>query len=177
MEKQKTKRVALICAGALLLVGLCVSIAFNIYQAFFGWDSYLQSTEEIEIMEAGILCNNQQFHDGGDRAFIYDFSHENYGRLKSEYKLEDRAKEGTEFQRALRLMDEYAPRLTHKSDYDNHVPMNALDLLEYSLDNKKQGIIAGQRRRSSTKCACRSAFTPARSGSIPIPSTTAIATW
>lgn len=140
MEKQKTKRVALICAGALLLVGLCVSIAFNIYQAFFGWDSYLQSTEEIEIMEAGILCNNQQFHDGGDRAFIYDFSHENYGRLKSEYKLEDRAKEGTEFQRALRLMDEYAPRLTHKSDYDNHVPMNALDLLEYSLDNKKQGI-------------------------------------
>ena len=37
-------------------------------------------------------------------------------------------------------MNEYSGRLRHKSDYDNHVEMNALALLEYSLDNKKQGI-------------------------------------
>ncbi len=33
-----------------------------------------------------------------------------------------------------------APKLTHSSGYDNHVPCNSLDLLEYSLNNPKQGI-------------------------------------
>lgn len=134
------KKIILITVGVILIVGLLVSIGFNLYQAFWGWDSYLQSTDEIYIMEAGILRNNLDFHDGTDYEFNYDFSHENYAQLKSKYKIENTAKDGTEFERALRLMDEYAPRLTHKSNYDNHVPMNSLDLLEYSLDNKSQGI-------------------------------------
>ncbi len=140
MEKQKVKKILLLVGCIVLVVGLCVSIGFNIYQAFFGWDSYLQSTSEIYIMEAGILRNNLQFHEGTDYELKYDFSHENYEQLKSKYKLENTAKDGTEFERALRLMDEYAPRLTHESYYDNHVPQSSLDLLEYSLDNKKQGI-------------------------------------
>ena len=37
-------------------------------------------------------------------------------------------------------MDEYAPRLTHKSNYDNSVDMNALSLLKHSLDNESHGI-------------------------------------
>lgn len=140
MEKQKVKKILLLVGCIVLAVGLCVSIGFNIYQAFFGWDSYLQSTDEIYIMEAGILKNNLQFHDGTDYELQYDFFHENYAQLKSKYKIEKTAKDGTEFERALRLMDEYAPRLTHESYYDNHVPQSALDLLAYSLDNKKQGI-------------------------------------
>ena len=100
----------------------------------------MQSTEEIYVMEAGILRNNLEFHDGTDYKLQYNFSHENYETLKSKYKLENTAKEGSEFEKALRLMDEYAPRLTHESNYDNHIPINALDLLEYSLDNKNQGI-------------------------------------
>lgn len=142
MEKSKAniKKILLLVGTIVLVIGLCVSIGFNIYQAFFGFDSYLQSTNEIYIMEAGILRNNLEFHDGTDYELTYDFSHDNYATLKSKYNLEDTAKDGTEFERALRLMDEYAPRLTHESYYDNHVPVNALDLLEYSLDNKKQGI-------------------------------------
>lgn len=128
--------------GALLLVCLCVSVGFNIYQAlcFIKCETYLQTTEEIYIFEAGILRNNLEFHSGKDFELSYDFSHESYSLLKSRYNLEKIAKEGTEFERALRLMDEFAPRLTHKSDYDNHVPMNALELLEYSLNNKNHGI-------------------------------------
>lgn len=142
MEKSKAniKKILLLVGTIVLVIGLCVSIGFNIYQAFWGFDSYLQSTDEIYIMEAGILRNNLEFHDGMDYELTYDFSHDNYTTLKSKYKLENTAKDGTEFERALRLMDEYAPRLTHESYYDNHVPVNALDLLEYSLDNKKQGI-------------------------------------
>ena len=142
MEKSKVniKKILLLVDTIVLVIGLCVSIGFNIYQAFFGFDSYLQSTDEIYIMEAGILRNNLEFHDGTIYELTYDFSHDNYATLKSKYKLENTAKDGTEFERALRLMDEYAPRLTHESYYDNHVPVSALDLLEYSLDNKKQGI-------------------------------------
>lgn len=123
-----------------MIAGLCVSIGFNIYQAFFSWDSYLQSTDEIYIMEAGILCNNLEFHDGADYEFQYDLSHENYEQLKNKYDLEKTAKDGTEFEKALRLMDEYAPRLTHKSNYDNHISQSSIELLEYSLDNKAHGI-------------------------------------
>ena len=138
--KKNYKKILLIAGIAVLIIGLCVSIGFNIYQAFFGWDSYLQSTDEIYIMEAGIIRNNLEFHDGTDYELKYDFSHEDYGTLKSKYKLESTAKEGTEFERALRLMDEYAPRLTHKSNYDNSTNLSALDLLEYSLNNNSHGI-------------------------------------
>lgn len=142
MDRLKNNRmkILLIVGSAILLLLLCFSIGLNIYQAFYRFDSYLQSTEEIYIMEAGILHNNLEFHNGTFYELHYDFSNENYVQLKNKYKLVSIAKDGTEFERALRLMDEYAPRLTHESYYDNHIPLNALDLLEYSLDNKKQGI-------------------------------------
>lgn len=145
MEKPKkiAKNVLIMsCCIVLSAVCLLVSIGFNIYFSlcYIEGESYLQDTEEIYIMEAGILCNNLEFLDGDEYELQYDFSHENYGELKSKYKLQNTAKDGTELSRALRLMNEYAPRLTHKSDYDNHVPQNALDLLAYSLDNKKHGI-------------------------------------
>lgn len=142
MKKAKTKQILLIVGCIFLTVGLLVSIGFNIYfaVAYIKCESYLQNVDEIYIMEAGILNNNSEFHDGTDYELKYDFSNESLAALKSTYNLEGTAKGGTEFEKALRLMDEYAPRLTHKSDYDNHVALNALDLLEYSLNNKKHGI-------------------------------------
>ncbi len=142
MDKNQTntKKIVLIVVGAVLIVGLCVSIGFNIFQAVFSWDSYLQDTDEIYTMEAGILCNNLEFAEGSDYELKYDFDHKDYATLKSKYNIEKKAKSGTEFERARNLMYEFAPRLTHKSDYDNSVPCNALDLLEYSLGNKNQGI-------------------------------------
>ena len=144
MEKSKAniKKILLLVGSVILIIGLFVSIGFNIYFGicYLKGESYLQSTNEIYIMEAGILRNNLEFHEGADYELQYDFSHENYETLKNKYKIASTAKDGTEFERALRLMDEYAPRLKHKSDYDNHIPINALDLLEYSLDNKKHGI-------------------------------------
>lgn len=138
----KRKKILLLTACIVLIAGLLASIGLNIYfgVCYMKWESYLQSTEEIYIMEAGILRNNLAFADGEDHRFGYDFTHEDLATLKSKYAIEKTAKDGTEFERALRLMDEYAPRLTHKSNYDNHIPVNALDLLAYSLDKKNQGI-------------------------------------
>lgn len=124
----------------ILSVALIASISMNVYQAFWSYDSYLQSTDEIYIMEAGILYNNLEFADGEDIEITYDFSADDYDVLKEKYNLENTAGDGSESEKAMRLMNEFSPRLTHKSDYDNHIEMSALSLLEYSLDKKSCGI-------------------------------------
>lgn len=140
MEKNKRKVISLWVTIGVLIAALLASIGVNIYLGLFNYDSYLQSTDEIYIMEAGILRNNLEFRDGEDYELTYDFNNELYSDLKSKYGIEKIAGNGTEFERALRLMDEFAPRLKHSSNYDNHVEMNSISLLEYSLDNKKHGI-------------------------------------
>ncbi|MBR5490099.1 MAG: transglutaminase domain-containing protein [Oscillospiraceae bacterium] len=119
---------------------LLISLGFNIFPALLNNISYLQKPYEIYIMEAGILKNNLSFEEGEDITISYDFTHGDYAQLISKYGIDTIAGEGTELERAMRLMDEYAPRLTHKSDYDNSIEMRALPLLEHSLDNKSKGI-------------------------------------
>lgn len=123
-----------------LSVALLASIGINIYQAFFDDESYLQNTEEIYIMESGILYNNLEFSDGEEIELTYDFSDNDYTVLKEKYNLEKIAGNGSEFEKAKHLMNEFAPRLTHKSNYDNHIENKALFLLEYSLNKKSSGI-------------------------------------
>lgn len=142
MEKSvpDIKKIFLRIGLGVLISALLISIGANIYFGFFSFDSYLQSTDEIYIMEAGILRNDLEFRVGEDHVFTYDFYDESYAELKSKYNIENIAGDGTEFEKAVRLMDEFAPRLTHSSYYDNHIEMNAIALLDYSLDNKNQGI-------------------------------------
>lgn len=133
---KKKSHILIIVLSILLLA----SVGINIYLAFFWGVTYLQSTEQIYIMEAGILRNNLDFADGEDIVFSYDFDNSDYSVLISTYGIDKIAGSGTEFEQALRLMNEFAPRLTHKSDYDNSVKMTALSLLEHSLDSKGNGI-------------------------------------
>lgn len=143
MEKAQLRRRgrrAVIVIIVLLSILLLASVGLNIYYAFWGFDSYLQSTDEIYVMEAGILRNNLTPAPGEYFVFSYDFGHGDYPVLLEKYGLADAAGEGGEWERAARLMAEYAPRLTHEGWYDNHVEMRALSLLEYSLDNSAQGI-------------------------------------
>lgn len=137
--KKLSKKSLGVCA-AVISAALLVSVGVNIWQAFSGSDSYLQSTDEIYIMEAGILRNNLEFRKGQPLEISYDMTHEDYPELIRLYGIDKTAGEGTELEKALRLMDEYSPRLTHESWYDNSVKMQALSLLEYSLDNSRQGI-------------------------------------
>ena len=132
------------CLGFILLIlFLIASIAQNIWyysSPYFRAESYLQSTDEIYTMESGILYNNLELKAEEDIEIKYDFDNAEYSELLEKYNIEKTAGEGSEFERAARLMNEYAPRLRHKSNYDNHIDMNALALLEYSLDNSAQGI-------------------------------------
>lgn len=103
-------------------------------------DSYLQSIDQIYIMEAGIIKSYLEFAKGESHVFTYDFLNPEYPELKENYGIEKCAGEGSEFEKAIRLMAEYSSRLTHKGYYDNHIDFNALDLLEYSLDKPENGI-------------------------------------
>lgn len=102
--------------------------------------TYLQDTDQIEIMEAGILRNLLNFTEGSPHRFTYDFSNPAYLTLTERYPIRHTAGSGTSFEKATRLMAEYAPRLHHESHFSGGVEMNALALLEYSLDAPSRGV-------------------------------------
>lgn len=124
----------------LLAAGILAAAGILLYDAMTPSIFWLQEPQQIYTMESGILQRNGLFASGEDCRLTYDFTHPDYAVLIQTYGIDKIAGTGTEFQRALRLMDEYAPRLTHKSDYTNHVRFAALSLLAYSLDNPRQGI-------------------------------------
>ncbi len=88
----------------------------------------------------GILAQSKEFSEGTKGSISYDFNCAEYATLRKKYKLVELAGKGSDFERAVNLMKYFAPRLTHSSWYDNHVPCNALDLLAYSFNNPEQGI-------------------------------------
>lgn len=137
MKTNKTR--AVIAALAVLLVlSLAANVCFLIWGDFY--TSYLQDTDEIYVMESGILSKGRDYADGEDVIFSYDFDVGTRDTLIDQYGIDATAGEGGEFERAVRLMHEYAPRLRHASNYDNHIEMNASALLEYSLDRPEHGI-------------------------------------
>jgi len=89
---------------------------------------------------SGILFNNQTFEDGNNKQIKYNFECKEYKILKEKYNLDKIAGLGSYFIRAKRLLHYLAPKLKHLSNYDNHIPCNSLDLLEYSLNNPDHGI-------------------------------------
>jgi len=113
----------------------------------------LQVQQNLFDIYSGILFNNQEFADSGEKAEItYDFGCPEYQTLIEKYGIDKIAGEGTAFQRAERLLHWMSPRLKHKGDYDNHIPCNALDLLEYSLDNPDQGINCVNKAKILAEC-------------------------
>jgi len=70
----------------------------------------------------------------------FDFYNENISALKNKYELNKVSGNGSELSRALNILFWLCEHTYHKNDYDNHVPMNSLDLLEYSF---KKGIDRG----------------------------------
>lgn len=96
-------------------------------------------TEELNVF-SGILFNNQVFEEGNNEEIVYKFDSPELAVLREKYRLEEIAGEGSEYIKAKHLLHYLATRLSHSSWYDNHVSCNALDLLEYSLDNPEHGI-------------------------------------
>ena len=137
----KKAKIINIIIGILLLVSIGVNIYFvatdNHYDPMV---QYLQEPYQLKVVYSGILKKHEQLREGEDFSIVYDFENEDYEVLLEEYNLAEIAGDGSESEKAIRLMNEYAPRLNHHSNFDNSVELKALSLLEYSLDNPKQGI-------------------------------------
>ena len=108
----------------------------------------------------GILFNSGEFAPGEHAGITYRFDCPEYKELIAKYHIDEIAGEGTAFQRAERqdfrkaerLMHWMAPKLRHRPDYDNHVPMNSLALLDYSLDKPEKGINCRNKSVILTEC-------------------------
>ena len=126
-----------------LSAALAVSVGYNVYSLFYleRQRSYLQSPEEIYCMECGVIEANSAIREGKTADISYDFDNAEYAQLKADYGIEAIAGEGGEFDRAVRLMDEFSGRLKHRGDFATAPEnFNALYLLNYSLDQKDNGI-------------------------------------
>lgn len=134
--KKRLKALLLVLGVSLLLI----SISVNVYFLFFNSRSYLETDEQVYIMEAGIIRSNLEFAQGENVVLEYDFGNEEYAQLVESYKINEVAGDGSEFEKALNLMNEFSARLYHDSDYNKRIDMNAISLLEYSLDNKNHGL-------------------------------------
>lgn len=135
MKKAKTVILVVALVGSIAINGIIYWIAKD-----GGFLYYLQEKQQIELTLTGILKANETYAVGSDYEFQYDFDRTEYSTLIEQYNIDNIAGEGSEFERAKRLMHEFSPRLHHESNFTAKIDLNALDLLDYSIDNKKNGI-------------------------------------
>lgn len=122
----------------------------------------LEQQKQLFDIYSGILFNNRDFAPGEAEAIRYHFDCPEYGELIAKYRIDETAGEGADFERAECLLHWMSPRLTHKPDYDNHVPMNSLALLEYSLDRPENGINCRNKSVILTECCLALGITARR---------------
>lgn len=101
---------------------------------------------------SGILFQSREFENGNMDEIVYEFACPEFEELRSKYNLDEIAGKGSDFVRAKRLLHYLAPRLTHASWYDNHIPCNALQLLEYSFDDPEHGINCLNKSKILVEC-------------------------
>ena len=113
---------------------------------------WLAISAEQQNIYAGILCQNQTFAQGREATILYELDCPQFQQLRERYGLEKIAGKGSDFARAKRLLHHLDPRLTHSSWYDNHVPCNALDLLQYSYEQPEHGINCLNKSKILAEC-------------------------
>ena len=117
--------------------------------------------EQFYDVYCGIVFGLQVWQKGEDEATVCRLDCPEFEELKSRYPVERAAGKGSDFARALRLCRYLAPRLKHESMYDNHIPCNALALLDYCFERKDVGINCLNKAKILAEC-CLAVGIPAR---------------
>lgn len=99
-----------------------------------------ENWEELLSIYKGIIFNNCDFANGINEKIVYNFACPQFSILKEKYNLKKIAKQGKEFEKAVNLLRFFAPRITHKGDFQNNIDCNAIDLLAHCLDIPENGI-------------------------------------
>lgn len=100
----------------------------------------------------GILFQNQKFEDGGAEQICYRFDDGGLALLREKFHLSRIAKGGSEFEKAERLTQYFAPRLAHKGNFSEAIDCNAPALLDYALDNPAHGINCVKKSKILQEC-------------------------
>lgn len=111
-----------------------------------------QMNETLLNVYCGILFHAGTFEKGDEVAFTYRFDCPEFAQLRAAYPIERVVGRGGDFEQALRLCRWLAPRLKHKGDYDNHVPCNALTLMEYCFEKPDAGINCVNKAKILAEC-------------------------
>jgi hypothetical protein len=109
---------------------------------------YEQAIRDEQDHNNYILCGILKVHntfrgttENADIKLRFDFADENLSVLKAKYGLEAIAGTGDDLSKSLNILFWLCEHTYHVGNYDNHVPMNALDLLEYAYDTgAEQGL-------------------------------------
>lgn len=116
---------------------------------------------------SGCLFNAPKLGPGEDVKLEYRFDCPEFQELRERYPIEKAAGKGGDFQRALRLCRYLAPRLEHKSDYDNHVPCNSLALMDYCFEKSGVGINCLNKAKILAECCLALGIYARRVGGMP----------
>lgn len=127
----------------------------------------LETERRVFDIYSGILFNSLEFQSGPADAPAYALDCPEFDTLREKYGLVKLAGKGSAFQRARRLLHHFAPRLTHSSYYDNHVPCDALSLLEYSYERPDQGINCLNKSKILAECCLAVGIYARRVGIMP----------
>lgn len=115
----------------------------------------------------GEIFNAEKLAAGEPVKIEYVFDCPEFKKLREQYPIERVAGKGGDFERALRLCRWLAPRLKHKSDYDNHVPCNSLDLLDYCFEKPDVGINCLNKSKILAECCLALGIYARRCGEMP----------
>ncbi len=96
--------------------------------------------DQVLNIYSGILFYNSDFEKGKLVSPRYNFDSPEFSELRNKYGLLNIAGIGTDFTRAKRICNYFAPKLLHSPWYDNHVECNSLKLLDYSFEKEDCGI-------------------------------------
>lgn len=135
----------------------------------------MNKREEIEVgkrfleVYCGILFTAPTFEVGQEIVCSYDFSSPKYEELKSRYPIEKIAGKGGDFERALRLCQWLAPKISHQGDFSltSELDFNSISLLDYAFGKSEHGINCVGKSKILVECCLALGIFARRVGLYP----------
>ena len=128
----------------ILAVFLAAAVGYIIYSECNNdaeFVSYIQDKDEVYHKACGIIHNAEAFREGNTEMITYDLDEPLYRELLEKYDIISIAGEGSEFDKAINLMDYFSQRLSHNGNFTEYrSDMDSVYLLQYSLNKSGHGI-------------------------------------
>ena len=102
---------------------------------------------------SGLLKMMDDFRDDGMDVQLKYLIDDDYSELKNTYHLDEIAGSGSDFQKAVNLLNWISSHIYHYGNYDNHVRNTAMDLFDYAFDKgENRGINCRSLSLALTEC-------------------------